>query len=95
MESSESAGEPAQQPGEEPVSGPDCRKRAFRPNHFAAPVTSARPAVRRRRGVQQVFVPAGNSTYYAGTFTAEKRLAESLTFLTSYTGRRLSTTSAP
>jgi hypothetical protein len=36
-------------------------------------------------GVQQVFVPAGNSTYHAGTVTAEKRLSENLTFLTSYT----------
>ena len=36
-------------------------------------------------GVQQVFVPAGNSTYHAGTVTAEKRFSENLTFLTSYT----------
>jgi hypothetical protein len=36
-------------------------------------------------GVSQVFVPAGNSTYHAGTFSAEKRLATNLTFLASYT----------
>ena len=35
--------------------------------------------------VQQVFVPAGNSTYQAGTIQAEKRLSTSLTFLASYT----------
>lgn len=36
-------------------------------------------------GVQQVFVPAGNDTYHAGTLQAEKRLSTSLTFLASYT----------
>ena len=36
-------------------------------------------------GVQQVFVPAGNSTYHALTFSAEKRLATGMTFLGSYT----------
>lgn len=36
-------------------------------------------------GVQQVFVPAGNSTYHSGTFQAEKRLSSTLTFLGSYT----------
>lgn len=36
-------------------------------------------------GVQQVFVPAGNDTYHAGTLQAEKRLSSSFTFLTSYT----------
>ncbi len=36
-------------------------------------------------GVQQVFVPAGNSMYHAGTLQAEKRLSASLTFLTSFT----------
>jgi hypothetical protein len=36
-------------------------------------------------GVQQVFAPAGNSTYHAGTFQAERRLSSSITFLASYT----------
>jgi hypothetical protein len=36
-------------------------------------------------GVQQVFVPAGNSNYHAGTLQAEKRLSPRLTFLASYT----------
>jgi hypothetical protein len=36
-------------------------------------------------GVSQVFVPAGNSTYHAGTISAEKRLAKTITFLASYT----------
>jgi len=36
-------------------------------------------------GVQQVFVPAGNSTYEAGTIQAEKRLSSILTFLAAYT----------
>ncbi|MGI8992500.1 MAG: TonB-dependent receptor domain-containing protein [Bryobacteraceae bacterium] len=36
-------------------------------------------------GVQQVFVPAGNSTYEAGTVQVERRLSSTLTFLTSYT----------
>jgi hypothetical protein len=35
--------------------------------------------------VQQVFAPAGNSNYHAGTIQAEKRLATSLTFLAGYT----------
>ncbi len=36
-------------------------------------------------GVQQVFVPAGNSTYHSVTLQAEKRLSTTLTFLASYT----------
>ncbi|MFN7925298.1 MAG: TonB-dependent receptor [Bryobacteraceae bacterium] len=36
-------------------------------------------------GVSQVFVPAGNDTYHSFTVQAEKRLSESVTFLTSYT----------
>jgi hypothetical protein len=36
-------------------------------------------------GVQQVFVPAGNSNYHAGTLQAEKRLSAALSFLVSYT----------
>jgi hypothetical protein len=36
-------------------------------------------------GVQQVFVPAGNDTYHAGTLQGEKRLSAVLTFLASYT----------
>lgn len=36
-------------------------------------------------GVTRVFVPAGNSTYEAGTIQLERRLSSSLTFLTSYT----------
>jgi hypothetical protein len=36
-------------------------------------------------GVQQVFVPAGNSTYHAMTVSAEKRLSSGITFLGSYT----------
>ncbi len=36
-------------------------------------------------GVAQVLVPAGNSTYHAGSIQAEKRLATSVTFLASYT----------
>ena len=35
--------------------------------------------------VQQVYAPAGNSTYEAGTIQAEKRLSSTLTFLTNYT----------
>jgi hypothetical protein len=35
--------------------------------------------------VQQVYVPAGNSTYEAGTLQAEKRLSATLTFLAAYT----------
>ena len=35
--------------------------------------------------VQQVFVPAGNSTYEAGTAQLEKRLSTTLTFLAAYT----------
>ena len=35
--------------------------------------------------VQQVFAPAGNSTYQAGTIQAEKRLSHNLTFLAAYT----------
>ncbi len=35
--------------------------------------------------VQQVYVPAGNSTYEAGTFQVEKRLSATLTFLAAYT----------
>ena len=36
-------------------------------------------------GVQQVMVPAGNSSYHAGTLQAERRMSASLTFLASYT----------
>ena len=36
-------------------------------------------------GVVQVFVPAGNSTYHAGTLSAEKRFSPNVTFLASYT----------
>ena len=36
-------------------------------------------------GVSQVLIPAGNSTYHAGSIQAEKRLATSVTFLASYT----------
>ena len=36
-------------------------------------------------GVQQVLVPAGNSTYHALTLQADKRLSQSLTFMTSFT----------
>lgn len=36
-------------------------------------------------GITQVFVPAGNSTYEAGTLQVEKRLSRSLTFLAAYT----------
>ena len=36
-------------------------------------------------GVTQVFVPAGNDTYHALSLQGEKRLSETLTFLTSYT----------
>ena len=36
-------------------------------------------------GVSQVLIPAGNSTYHAGSLQVEKRLATSLTFLASYT----------
>lgn len=36
-------------------------------------------------GVQQVFVPAGNSTYHSITVQGEKRLSTALTFLASYT----------
>ena len=36
-------------------------------------------------GVTQVFVPAGNSTYEAGTIQVEKRLSKSVTFLLAYT----------
>jgi len=39
-------------------------------------------------GVSMVFVPAGNSTYHAASFQAEKRLSSSLTFLASYTWSR-------
>lgn len=35
--------------------------------------------------VTQVYVPAGNSTYEAGTLQVEKRLSASLTFLAAYT----------
>jgi hypothetical protein len=35
--------------------------------------------------ITQVFVPAGNSTYEAGTLQVEKRLSPSLTFLAAYT----------
>jgi hypothetical protein len=35
--------------------------------------------------ISQVYVPAGNSTYEAGTIQAEKRLSANLTFLTNYT----------
>ncbi len=35
--------------------------------------------------VQQVYVPAGNSDYEAGTIQAEKRLSTSITFLAAYT----------
>jgi hypothetical protein len=35
--------------------------------------------------VQQVYVPAGNSTYEAGTLQVEKRLSATLTFLAVYT----------
>ena len=35
--------------------------------------------------VTQVFAPAGNSTYEAGTFQVEKRLSKTLTFLLAYT----------
>jgi hypothetical protein len=36
-------------------------------------------------GVQQVYVPAGNSTYEAFTVQGEKRLSSKLTFLAAYT----------
>lgn len=36
-------------------------------------------------GVTEDYVPAGNSTYEAGTIQAEKRLSSNLTFLTNYT----------
>ena len=36
-------------------------------------------------GVQQALVPAGNSTYHAGTIQGEKRLSPGFTFLASYT----------
>jgi len=36
-------------------------------------------------GVSQVYVPAGNSTYQAGTISGEKRAGNSVTFLASYT----------
>src|SRR5207248_2450833 len=36
-------------------------------------------------GVQQVFAPAGNSNYQAGTLQAEKRLSSRVTFLAGYT----------
>lgn len=36
-------------------------------------------------GVTQVYVPAGNSTYEAGTLQLEKRLSATLTFLAVYT----------
>ena len=35
--------------------------------------------------MQQVYVPAGNSTYQAGTLQVEKRLSSTLTFLAVYT----------
>ena len=35
--------------------------------------------------VTQVYTPAGNSTYEAGTIQVEKRLSSNLTFLTNYT----------
>ena len=36
-------------------------------------------------GVQRVFAPFGNSSYNGATFQAERRLAQSLTFLLGYT----------
>ena len=36
-------------------------------------------------GVTQVYVPAGNSTYEAGTLVVDKRLSSKLTFLAAYT----------
>ncbi len=36
-------------------------------------------------GINQVFVPAGNSTYQAGTLQVEKRLSSHLTLLAAYT----------
>jgi hypothetical protein len=36
-------------------------------------------------GVQEVYVPAGNSTYHGASFTAERRLSSSLTLLASFT----------
>ena len=36
-------------------------------------------------GVQEVYVPAGNSNYEAGTIQVERRLSSTMTFLSSYT----------
>ena len=70
------------------------------PNPFYGLITSGTlttPTISRRQsllpfpqyagdgGVTQVFVPAGNSTYEAGTIQVERRLSSSLTFLSSYT----------
>ena len=70
------------------------------PNPFYNIITSGTlttPTVSRRQtllpfpqyagdgGVTQVFVPAGNANYEAGTIQVERRMSSSLTFLSSYT----------